>query len=106
MSEPESPGDALRDRLAERGWMQKDLSEILGRPPQWVNEVINGKKSITVESAMQLGVAFGTGPGYWLAMQDRYHLWVLSRDQQHTARLKEIRRRAEQRYPAVRRYSN
>lgn len=104
MTEPMSPGEALRRRLDERGWMQKDLSEIIGRPQQWTSEVIHGKKVITVESADQLGVAFGTGPGYWLAMQDRYRLWVLSQDKQHKARLKEIKRRADEQFPPVRRY--
>lgn len=104
MSDPESPSDALRAHLSKRGWTQRVLSGIIGRPEQWTSDVINGKKVITVESADQLGVAFGTGPGYWLALQDRYRLWVLSQDKQHKARLKEIKRRADQEYPPVRRY--
>jgi HTH-type transcriptional regulator/antitoxin HigA len=96
MAEPTRPGEALRDLLAERGWLQKDLAEVIDRPQQWVSEVISGKKAITVESADQLGVAFGTGPGFWLVRQDQYRLWVLARDEGHKRRLAEIQRRADQ----------
>ena len=45
------PGEYLRDELNARGWTQGDFAKIIGRPLQVVNEIVNGKKRITVETA-------------------------------------------------------
>ena len=58
-----TPGRMLRDALEERGWTQKDLSNVLGRPSQVVNEIAQGKKRITATTAFELEAA----PGIWAA---------------------------------------
>lgn len=68
------PGDFIRDELEARGWSQGDLARILGRPVQTVNMIINGKKSITAETAKALGLAFGTGPELWMNLETAYRL--------------------------------
>jgi len=68
------PGDLVKEELAERGWTQEDLAEILGRTPSAVNEVITGKRGITVDTAKGLGEAFGTGAQFWLNMESAYRL--------------------------------
>jgi HTH-type transcriptional regulator/antitoxin HigA len=68
------PGDFIREEIEARGWTQSDLAEILGRPVQVVNAIINGKKPITPETAVALGAAFGTGPEIWLNMETSYRL--------------------------------
>ncbi len=68
------PGDFLRDELAERGWTQADLARVIGRPLQTVNQIINGSKRITVETAKELGLALGTGPEVWLNLETAYRL--------------------------------
>ena len=42
---PIKPGEILQEELDVRGWSQADLSDILGRPVQAVNEIIAGKKA-------------------------------------------------------------
>jgi len=69
-----APGDYLRDELKIRGWSQADLAKILGRPLQAVNEIINGRKRITVETAKAIGLALGTGPELWLNLENAYRL--------------------------------
>ncbi len=68
------PGDYIRDELTARNWTQADFARIIGRPLQAVNEIINGKKRITVETAKEVGAAFGTGPEVWLNLQNYYEL--------------------------------
>ncbi len=68
------PGDYLREELEARGWTQSDFAKILGRPLQTVNEIINGRKRITVESAKEIGLALGTGPEVWLNLENAYRL--------------------------------
>ncbi len=68
------PGDFIREELEARGWTQGDLARVLGRPLQTVNLIINGRKSVTAETAKALGVAFGTGPELWMNLETAYQL--------------------------------
>ena len=45
------PGEYLLDMLNERGWTQSEFAEIIGRPIQLVNGIINNKRGITPETA-------------------------------------------------------
>lgn len=68
------PGDFIQDELKARHWTQSDLARILGRPLQTVNQIIRARKRITVETAKELGLAFGTGPELWLNLENAYRL--------------------------------
>ena len=46
------PGRILKRELEARGWTQKDLANIMNRPPQVINEIIKGTKQITPETAI------------------------------------------------------
>lgn len=69
-----APGEYIREELDARGWSQLDLADILGRPPQAVNEIINGKRSITPDTARALGEAFGTSAQLWMNLESAYQL--------------------------------
>jgi HTH-type transcriptional regulator/antitoxin HigA len=69
-----SPGEYLRDELAERGWSEAEFADILGRPAQAVSEILNGKKEITAETAVAIGAALGTSAQLWLNLQSAYRL--------------------------------
>lgn len=71
---PIKPGDLLQEELDVRGWSQADLAAILQRPVQAINEIITGKKSITVETALGLATALGTSPEYWMNLESAYRL--------------------------------
>ncbi len=71
-----APGEFIREELEARGWSQRDLAEILGRPLQVVNEIINGRKRITPETSLELAAAFGTDPKLWLNLESSYRLWL------------------------------
>ena len=68
------PGDFIREELDARGWSQGDLARIIGRPLQTVNQIINGKKTITAHTAKELGAAFGTGPEVWMNLEVQWQL--------------------------------
>jgi HTH-type transcriptional regulator/antitoxin HigA len=69
-----TPGEFIRDELAARGWTQAKFAEIIGRPLQNVNEIINGKRRITPEMAVLIAAAFGTSPEVWLNLENTYRL--------------------------------
>jgi HTH-type transcriptional regulator/antitoxin HigA len=68
------PGEFVKEELEARGWTQADLAEILGRPPRLINEIINGKRAISPETAKGLGEAFGTGAQFWMNLESAYQL--------------------------------
>jgi HTH-type transcriptional regulator / antitoxin HigA len=70
-----SPGEFIRDELDARGWTQGDLAQIMGRPPQFVNELAAGKKQITPDTAVGLAKAFGDDDAlYWMNLDSAYRL--------------------------------
>src|SRR5580692_6393357 len=68
------PGEVIREELEARGWSQVELSDIMGRPPRVVSEVMSGKRAITPETAKGLGAAFGTGASFWVNLEGAYQL--------------------------------
>lgn len=87
-------GEFLADELESRGWSQADFAEILGRPTQFVSEIVTGKKEITRESAAQIAAALGTSAEFWLNLQDAYLLWKHSQDEHASKDLAAVRIRA------------
>lgn len=91
-----SPGEFLRDELAERGWSEAEFADILGRPAQAVSEILNGRKEITTETAVAIGAALGTSAELWLNLQSAFRLHNLrtgpsdSRDVERRAQLRRL----------------
>ena len=76
------PGRILTRELEARGWTQKDLSEITGRPIQTINEIVQAKKQITPETALELGEAFGTSAEFWTNLEINYRLHQARKENQ------------------------
>ena len=70
------PGEVIALELEARGWTQKDLAEIMGRPLQAVNEIVNGNKQITPATAHELGQVFGTSAEVWMNLETNYRLFA------------------------------
>jgi HTH-type transcriptional regulator/antitoxin HigA len=85
------PGDIIRRELEARGWQQKDLAEIMGRPEQAISEIVNGKKQITPETAREMACALGTSAELWMNLEMAYRLHLAEREREED----EIQRRAQ-----------
>jgi antitoxin HigA-1 len=72
---PIHPGETLKELFMEPlGLTQHKLAEALRISVSTVNRIINGKCSITADTAMRLGRYFRTTPQLWLNAQARYDL--------------------------------
>ena len=72
---PTHPGEVLaEDFLKELDLSQVRLAEHLGIPVQRINELVNGKRGVTPETAWLLSRAFGTTPEFWMNLQTAYDL--------------------------------
>lgn len=92
--EPVHPGEFLREEIEDRGITQTQLAKEIGVSVSLLNELVNGKRSITAEYAMLLEAAMGIDTDYWLNLQANYNKGVARRDPSFMARLARIRRAA------------
>lgn len=73
---PSHPGEILKDiYLGDMKITQVDLAKKIGCRVVKINEIVNGKRGITPEFAVDLGEALGTGPELWASLQCQYDLW-------------------------------
>lgn len=68
------PGEFLREEIEARGLTQVELAVRIGRPPQLVNEILQGKKAITAETAIELESVLGLSARLWTNLEDTYRL--------------------------------
>jgi HTH-type transcriptional regulator / antitoxin HigA len=68
------PGEFIREELEARGWTQATFAHILGRPLQAINQIINGKKAITAQTAKEIAAAFGTSAEVWMNLEVAWQL--------------------------------
>lgn len=69
------PGEYLSEEIEARGISQKELAKLMGRPLNAINEIINGKKAITAETALQLEEVIPEIPArFWLNLETDYQL--------------------------------
>ncbi|MDA1257610.1 MAG: HigA family addiction module antitoxin [Chloroflexi bacterium] len=73
------PGETLLDELRERGITQKAFAGMIGRPYQVVNAIVNGKKAITAETALQFEKALGISAVTWMNIESAYRLALARR---------------------------
>jgi len=72
---PVHPGEILsEDFLKPMGISQNKLALAMRVPANRVSEIIRGKRSISAETALRLGLAIGTSPDVWLNLQAMYDL--------------------------------
>ncbi len=69
------PGEYLAEEIEARAITQTELARRMRRPLNTINEIINGKKAITAETALQLEDVMPEIPArFWLNMETDYQL--------------------------------
>jgi addiction module HigA family antidote len=70
LRQPTAPGEILLNEfLIPLGISQSEFARHIGWTQPKVNEIVNGKRGITPETAMVFADAFNTTPQFWLNMQ-------------------------------------
>ena len=73
---PTHPGEILKeDFLVPLGMTQAELAEHIDVSYPRINEIINGKRGVTPDTALRLAQLFGTTPEFWLNGQRNWDLW-------------------------------
>lgn len=77
---PMHPGTILAEvYMAEMGLNQSQLAEKIGCAHRKVNEIVNGKRGITADFAIDLERVLGASAEMWVTMQAAFDLWVARR---------------------------
>src|SRR5512147_369381 len=72
---PTHPGEMLVEEfLSPLGVTQVEFANHLGIPIQRVNEIVNGKRGVTPETALLFPSALRTTPEFWINLQSSYDL--------------------------------
>ena len=74
---PIHPGEILLEEFLEpMGISQYRLAKDISVPPRRINEIVQGKRAITPDTALRLSRYFGLSEWFWLNLQTRYDLEV------------------------------
>lgn len=78
---PVHPGEVLlEDFMKPLGLSQYRLAKDIGVPALRISQIVNGKRSVTPDTAMRLAYYFGTSAAVWLRLQVRYDLEVAEQE--------------------------
>lgn len=74
---PIHPGEILfKEFLEPLGLSQYRLAKDLSVPPRRINEIVQGKRAISADTALRLARYFRTTDWFWLNLQARFDLEI------------------------------
>jgi len=77
---PTHPGEILElDFLDPMKMSQVQLAEKMGIPVQRVNGLVNGRRSMTADTALLLAKVFEASAEFWMNLQTARDLWEAQR---------------------------
>jgi addiction module HigA family antidote len=71
---PIHPGEHLAEELNELGISAAAFSRQIGVSTNRVTQILNGRRSITGDTALRLAHFFGTSAEFWLNLQSLYEI--------------------------------
>jgi addiction module HigA family antidote len=72
------PGRFLKRELSSRGLSANRVALDLGVPSGRITNILNGRRSITADTAVRLGRYFGNSAQFWLDLQSQHDIGSLS----------------------------
>jgi len=78
--DPITPGEILREDFMEPLDISiNQLARDLSVPPNRISEIVNGKRSISADTALRLQRYFGVEAQFWLNLQTEHDLRMMKR---------------------------
>lgn len=78
---PSHPGEVIKDELEERGISQRKFADSIGIGYSVLNEILNGRRSISTASALMFEAALDIPADSLLKMQMKYNMYMAMKDQ-------------------------
>ena len=74
------PGRLLKREMAARKLSANRLSLDIGVASGRVTDILNGRRAISADTAVRLGLYFGSSAQFWLDLQSQYDIGVVERE--------------------------
>jgi addiction module HigA family antidote len=74
------PGRLLKRELSARALSANRLALDIGVPSGRITDILNGRRSITADTAVRLSRYFGNSAQFWLDLQGHYDIAVVERE--------------------------
>ena len=69
------PGEVLFEEfLKPMGISQNKIARSIGVSPRRINEIVQGKRAVTADTALRLAKFFGVSESFWMGLQADYDL--------------------------------
>ena len=73
---PTHPGEMLIEEfLTPLGVTQRELADAIHVPYQRINEIVHGRRSVSLSTALRLAKFFGMSADFWMNLQLRWDLY-------------------------------
>ncbi|MCH5178150.1 MAG: HigA family addiction module antidote protein [Prevotellaceae bacterium] len=89
---PTHPGEILKEELECRNMSQRKFAELIDVPYTQLNEILNGKRSVSADFALMIEASLGINPDLLINMQNRYNIAVARTKPTLLERLRFIRK--------------
>ncbi|MGE0267531.1 MAG: HigA family addiction module antitoxin [Candidatus Omnitrophota bacterium] len=82
---PTHPGEILKEEFLDpMGLRQREIAERMNVTEQRINELVNGKRGVTPETAILLSRVLGTTAEFWMNLQTAFDLAKAEKKLLHT----------------------
>jgi|SRR5574344_1662337 antitoxin HigA-1 len=91
------PGEILlEDFMKPMGISARQLAADIDVSPSRISDLVHGRRPITADTALRLGLFFSMEPRFWLNLQTEYDMRVTKRTQQEkiAAKIRVFRQQA------------
>ncbi|MDR3340556.1 MAG: HigA family addiction module antidote protein [Candidatus Symbiothrix sp.] len=88
---PIHPGEILKGEIEYRGISQVKLAKQMEMPYTMLNHILNERRPLTIQTAMQFEAALGISAFTLMGMQTNYNIHLVNQDKSFSERLAQIR---------------
>lgn len=79
MHNPPHPGQFIKEVYLDKlNISEREVAHKLKVAPSTFHRLVTGQTSLTPEMALRLSKTLGRTPESWLAIQNKYSLWILA----------------------------
>lgn len=89
---PTHPGELLKEEIEYRNVTQSRLAKQMGVPYTALNDILNGRRPLSANTAMLFEAALGINADLLMRMQLKYNMQILRQDKSFADRLAQIRK--------------
>jgi addiction module HigA family antidote len=89
---PVHPGELLKEEIEYRGISQRKIASQMEMSYSVVNEILNGQRPLTPNSALMFEAALGVEADTLMRMQLKYNMQIARNDKKLSDKFKRIRK--------------